>query len=352
MKLSGISMAVVAGTIAIGSGAASAAPLPPPPDMERVAERNEERDSFRLPVAPVPSAATPEGGMRAAEGRLEVSVWRGEAGGAGSPVAVISRYREALEEAGWEIVYDCADTACGGVRRRFALEVLPAPAMLLDTADLALLTATFAEDVAADPSSEPPEWDGLVRLGLVATRVLGQFYLQAAVISPASTNFAPFPGPATASDAAEEPEAASPEAGFPEPTGRDPAELAAWDDPASLAEVLLAQGHLALNGIDFDIGTATLAPSSAAAIARTAEIIAALEDRPLAIVGHSDNSGALEPNVTLSRQRAEAVRQALIADGVAADRIEAHGVGWLAPLSSNDSDEGRAENRRVELVLR
>lgn len=344
-------VALTASVALLGPAVAEAAPLPPPRDMQRVAEREEPRDSFRLPVTAIPAAAAPEIGMRPAEGRLEVSVWRGDASATGSPVAVIARYREALAGAGWDIVYDCADAACGGVRRRFALDVIPAPAMLIDTGDIALLTATFAEEVAADEASEQPGWDDLVRLGLVATRVLGQFYLQVAVISPASTTFAPFPDP----ERAAEPEtvAASPlEEPSPEASGSDDTGLASWTDPASLAELLLAQGHLALNGIDFDSGTATLAPSSAAAIARTADVIAAIEGRPLAIVGHSDNSGALEPNVTLSRQRAEAVRQALIAGGVAADRIEAHGVGWLAPLSSNDSPEGRAENRRVELVLR
>ncbi|MEM9765343.1 MAG: OmpA family protein [Pseudomonadota bacterium] len=325
--------------------------MPPPADMERVAEREEAEDSFRLPIAGIPSTAAPESGMRAAAGRLEVSVWRGDASGTGSPVAVVARYREALAEAGWNIVYDCADAACGGVRRRFALDVISAPAMLLDTGDIALLTATFAEEVAADEADAEPAWDDLVRLGLVATRVLGQFYLQVAVISPEATAFAPFPDP-TGAEGPETVEASPLEGSSPEASDSGETDLVSWTDPASLAELLLAQGHLALDGIDFDSGTATLAPSSAAAIARTADVIAAIEDRPLAIVGHSDNSGALEPNVTLSRQRAEAVRQALIAGGVSADRIEAHGVGWLAPLSSNDSAEGRAENRRVELVLR
>jgi OOP family OmpA-OmpF porin len=70
------------------------------------------------------------------------------------------------------------------------------------------------------------------------------------------------------------------------------------------------------------------------------------------IVGHSDNQGSLEANIALSKRRAEAVRTALITRGVAAERLEAHGVGYLAPVSTNLTEAGRTLNRRVELVLR
>ncbi|MEO0428129.1 MAG: OmpA family protein [Pseudomonadota bacterium] len=350
--------------IATGLGAtAVAAPLPPPPEMELVGQRAEERDGFLFPVAPLPSDASEEGGMRLAEGALAISVWRGDRGAGDSPSAIIEGYRQALEEEGWRTVFDCVDTDCGGVRRRFALELFPAPAMLLDTADLALLTVTFVEDEAADGA----DWDNTTRLGLVASRVLGQVYLQAALISPEGTPPPSLPGPGQPEPSAAETEAAASEiateplqapglipgqiAGSARPAA-SPSDAAPWDDPEALAEVLIARGHLALSGIDFASGTATLSPSSAPAIARAAAIIAAAGQRPLAIVGHSDNDGQLAPNVDLSQRRADAVRTALIAEGVAEAQLEAHGVGWLAPLASNETPEGRAENRRVELVLR
>jgi OmpA-OmpF porin, OOP family len=71
------------------------------------------------------------------------------------------------------------------------------------------------------------------------------------------------------------------------------------------------------------------------------------------IVGHTDNQGALDPNVTLSQQRAQAVASALAAAPYKIDarRMVARGVASLAPVASNAADDGRARNRRVELVL-
>ena len=69
-------------------------------------------------------------------------------------------------------------------------------------------------------------------------------------------------------------------------------------------------------------------------------------------MGHTDNVGSLDANIALSRSRAEAVRARLIeAHGVDGARIEARGIGYLAPAAANDTAEGRETNRRVEAVL-
>jgi len=69
------------------------------------------------------------------------------------------------------------------------------------------------------------------------------------------------------------------------------------------------------------------------------------------VVGHTDNTGTMETNMNLSKARAEAVVQALTGKfGIAAERLKGYGVGALAPVASNDSEAGRAKNRRVELV--
>ena len=72
----------------------------------------------------------------------------------------------------------------------------------------------------------------------------------------------------------------------------------------------------------------------------------------MALVGHTDDTGALQANVAVSTRRAEAVRARLIETyGVAANRIEAQGAGYMAPITSNATPEGRDINRRVEAVL-
>ena len=71
----------------------------------------------------------------------------------------------------------------------------------------------------------------------------------------------------------------------------------------------------------------------------------------LYVVGHTDNVGSIDSNLKLSKERADAVVNSLTANyGISADRLTAYGVASLAPLASNDSEEGRAKNRRVELV--
>jgi outer membrane protein OmpA-like peptidoglycan-associated protein len=81
-------------------------------------------------------------------------------------------------------------------------------------------------------------------------------------------------------------------------------------------------------------------------------IAAFLEDKPALTVrveGHTDSSGSAENNRDLSRQRAEAVMQALIERGVAAQRISAEGLGEERPIADNDTEQGRRANRRVEV---
>ena len=69
------------------------------------------------------------------------------------------------------------------------------------------------------------------------------------------------------------------------------------------------------------------------------------------VVGHTDNAGDVESNLKLSKDRGEAVLQALTRDhGIAAGRLKSHGCGQFAPAASNDTEEGRAKNRRVGLV--
>lgn len=113
------------------------------------------------------------------------------------------------------------------------------------------------------------------------------------------------------------------------------------------------EGQVALYGILFAFDSAELLPESEPVLTEIASLLGLEPGLSLLIVGHTDNVGGLDYNLGLSQRRAAAVRQALVQrHAIAAERLESHGVGFLAPVASNRSEEGRALNRRVVLVER
>ncbi len=122
-------------------------------------------------------------------------------------------------------------------------------------------------------------------------------------------------------------------------------------DAAAMGNDIHATGHAAVYGIHFDSGKSVIKPDSAPVIGEIAKLLKAQPALRLFVVGHTDNQGAVEGNIALSQARAEAVLKSLTGEhGIAAARLRAHGCGPFAPVASNDTEEGRAKNRRVELV--
>ena len=115
---------------------------------------------------------------------------------------------------------------------------------------------------------------------------------------------------------------------------------------------LAQSGHVAVPGIYFDTGKSDLKPESDPALREVVRLLQADPALRLWVVGHTDSQGTPESNVTLSEARAAAVVRALAGMGVAATRLAPHGAGPYAPVGTNDTEEGRARNRRVELVKR
>ena len=114
---------------------------------------------------------------------------------------------------------------------------------------------------------------------------------------------------------------------------------------------LQAAGHVEVPGIFFDTGKSELKSESAAAVAEIAKLLKADPALKVYVVGHTDNVASLDLNLKLSQARAESVAQALVSQhGITAARLTARGVGPLTPVASNDNEEGKARNRRVELV--
>lgn len=119
-----------------------------------------------------------------------------------------------------------------------------------------------------------------------------------------------------------------------------------------LRAAMADSGKIAIYDIHFATGSAAIEPESASALSVIAAYLGETDDT-FYIVGHTDDTGTLAGNLTLSEQRAAAVKAALVNDyRVDGARLETRGVGPLAPVSANTNDAGRALNRRVEIVQR
>jgi outer membrane protein OmpA-like peptidoglycan-associated protein len=110
-------------------------------------------------------------------------------------------------------------------------------------------------------------------------------------------------------------------------------------------------GHVSIYGIYFDTGKSEIKPESDAAISEIANLLKNNAALNIYVVGHTDNVGSFDSNMRLSKDRADAVAKALTSKyGIAATRLKSYGVASLSPVASNDTEDGKAKNRRVELV--
>jgi outer membrane protein OmpA-like peptidoglycan-associated protein len=122
-------------------------------------------------------------------------------------------------------------------------------------------------------------------------------------------------------------------------------------DAGAMAKGLGEKGHIALYGIYFDTDKAVVKPESRPTLDEIAKLLRAQPALNVVIVGHTDSQGTFDYNLDLSRRRAEAVAAELAKSyKIANTRLRTAGVGFLAPLGPNTTDDGRALNRRVELV--
>jgi outer membrane protein OmpA-like peptidoglycan-associated protein len=113
---------------------------------------------------------------------------------------------------------------------------------------------------------------------------------------------------------------------------------------------LAERGHVEVSGILFDFNKAEIKPESKPALAEITKLLQANPSLRVWVVGHTDNVGTADANLKLSSARAAAVAAALVQSGIDVKRLSAFGAGPYAPVVANTTDEGRAKNRRVELV--
>ena len=211
---------------------------------------------------------------------------------------VARNFRLGLEAKGFEIVFECETDECGGGDLGYALDLFALPNMSLDIFDFRY--------IAARQMAEAGEVFATVAFSMGS---YGRVMAQVTVIEA-------------------------------EPLENQ------MIDAAAMEKSVLETGRVALYGIYFDTDKADLKPESAPTLAEMAGFLAAEPGLEVVIVGHTDNH-------SLSHRRAQAVRQALVADyGIDPARLTAAGAGFLAPVAANTSEAGRALNRRVEMIAR
>ncbi len=116
-------------------------------------------------------------------------------------------------------------------------------------------------------------------------------------------------------------------------------------------EVVAERKPIRMNNIFFEFNKATLRPESLPELNRFVEVLKENEDITIEVAGHTDDVGSAEYNQRLSRERAKAVEQYLKSQGIRANRIRTAGYGKAKPVAPNTTDEGRAQNRRVEFII-
>jgi outer membrane protein OmpA-like peptidoglycan-associated protein len=121
---------------------------------------------------------------------------------------------------------------------------------------------------------------------------------------------------------------------------------------AELKSALDSTGKAALYGIYFDTDKADVKPESKPQIDAIAAFLRSNPAINIVVAGHTDNQGAFDYNVSLSQRRAQAASRAIAAEGIAPARLTAFGAGMSSPVAPNDTPEGQARNRRVEIVRR
>lgn len=318
--------------LALGpAGGTAALPLEFPAPAQVTAARSETFDSLALPTGPWDGRAVP---YRRAEGLVHRQAWRLDAPGL-STLSLLAPLRDQITARGYRIVFECETEVCGGFDFRYALDLMPEPQMHVDLGDFRFL--------AADRGGEA--------LLLMVSRSSAAGFVQMNRVTPTSPG-----GPAGAAASAL---AAAPGPGgaATEPAGGRPVTLSAANAEAAgaaagLADRLAQAGGAVLGDLVFASGAATLAPGDYPTLLALADWLRANPSRRVMLVGHTDAAGGLEPNIALSRRRAESVRAKLIGrHGVPAAQVQAEGVGFLAPRASNETDEGRQANRRVEVVV-
>ena len=307
----------------MAADAARALDLSLPFNSQMTAHVGTAPDSHALAIGPFAGGQV---SRRMLEGRVERQVLR-LPGQSLTTLQLLAPLREQLEDAGYDILFECSSATCGGFDFRFAIEVLPAPDMYVDLTDFRYLAAGHGAGDHVEMLISASDNAGFIQM----IRVTSGTEAEALRINrPGDPQSAAIP-------AAPQPDT---QPAMPKPA------------PMTLADSLHQRGHVILSDLTCDSGAAQLASGRFATLENLADFLKADPARRIALVGHTDAVGGLAGNISLSRQRANSVLQRLVTEyGVPRTQREAEGIAYLSPIAPNTDSAGREINRRVEAVL-
>ena len=283
-------------------------------------ERQEALSSYDVPVGPWRAGTIP---VTAAEGAFEQVAWKVPSLDQ-TTLQILAPLRDQIAAAGFATVFECDTTACGGFDFRYGTDILPEPQMHVDLGDFRFLAARR-------DGAQGTDW-----LTLMVSRSADTGFVQLTTIGAAPIGTPDL----TVSTKSPFDPGTAPTATIPAPQPTSP-----------LIAALTAGQPAALDDLIFPSGQATLASGETATLRALAVWLADNPAASVELVGHTDSSGSRDANIALSLARADATRAALVALGADPARLSTRGAGPAEPRASNDTPEGRAQNRRVEVTL-
>ena len=302
-----------------------------PEGAQLLGDVRSEQGFYAVPTGPFANDEVPSDRLPGAVIRRS---WRISSGFSGTG-AMAADITAQLLSAGYDIVFSCDAELCGGFDFRFNTEVLPPPEMFVDLSDFQF-TSAFRDSDAG------PEG-----VGVLVSRTAQSGMVQVIEVGPDPDVAEASEQPVVDDGTAPKPRVGAPISGGSENTLR-PEVVEADSIPLWLERT----GHIVLSDLEFETGSSRLGKGPFLSLESLAAYLKQDSKRRIALVGHTDSQGSLAQNTELSRKRASSVLERLVeAHGVDPGQLEAQGVGYLSPIASNLTKEGRDANRRVEAVL-
>ena len=224
------------------------------------------------------------------------------------PDVVVAALLQQLIEQGYTLGLQCSDRVCGGYDFRFTLPIMMPPEMYVDLGNYTFLSAYKGKGHAV--------W-------ILVSQSLNSTHMQMTLVRPTKNMDVKF-------------------SALPIPKS-----------PDQLLDQLAETGHFILSDLSFDAGSANLNNNTFPSLLALAQFLGQNLEQSVVLVGHTDSSGSPNKNIELSRQRAQAVMAMLLAQfpDIIPERVAYQGIGYLSPVASNATADGREMNRRVEVVI-